>query len=222
MEDAICASGDEIRSRDLNILIEEYMPMIIKSVSDITGRYVSLGNDDEISIALIAFKEAVDKYDDERGSFSSFARLVISSRVKSYLIKENKHKNTSSIEELKESGIDVAEICSTPIESNNELAIEIGRLKDEIESFGFSFEDLVQESPKHEDTRNRAIHISEKVNDEEDLKLFMYEKKRLPIKQISLRLTVTEKILKKSKRFIISVVVIIDKNFRNLKLWIRK
>lgn len=212
----------DIRNKDLNSLIEEYMPMIIKTVSDITGRYVSLGSDDEISIALLAFKEAVDKYDNERGSFSSFAKLVISSRIKNYLIKENKHKNISSIEELKESGIDVAEICSTPIESENQLAIEIGKLKSEIENFGFTFEDLVSESPKHDDTRVRAIGISEKVNDEEDLKSFMYEKKRLPIKQISLRFTVTEKILKKSKRFIISVVVIIDKNFRNLKLWIRK
>lgn len=65
------------------------MPLIIKTVSSITGRYVSVKNDDEFSIALMAFKEAVDKYDENKGIFSSFAKLVISSRVKNHLVREN-------------------------------------------------------------------------------------------------------------------------------------
>lgn len=211
-----------ISGKDINSLINEYMPLIIKTVSSITGRYVSVKNDDEFSIALIAFKEAIDKFDEEKGSFSAFAKLVISSRIKNYLIKENKHNKVDSIEELSENGINVENVYHTPIESNDELAVEINKLKGEINKFGFSFEDLVEESPKHEDTRKRAIFISEQVNDEVLLKSFMYEKRRLPIKQISLKFSVTEKIIKRSKRFIISVVIILDKNFRNLKLWIRR
>lgn len=65
------------------------MPLIIKTVSSITGRYVSVKNDDEFSIALMAFKEAVDKYYENKGIFSSFAKLVISSRVKNHLVREN-------------------------------------------------------------------------------------------------------------------------------------
>lgn len=211
-----------ISGKDINSLINEYMPLIIKTVSSITGRYVSVKNDDEFSIALIAFKEAIEKFDEEKGSFSSFAKLVISSRIKNYLTKENKHNKVDSIEELSENGINIENVYHTSVESNDELAVEINKLKDEINKFGFSFEDLVEESPKHEDTRKRAIFISEQVNDEVLLKSFMYEKRRLPIKQISLKFSVTEKIIKRSKRFIISVVIILDKNFRNLKLWIRR
>lgn len=198
------------------------MPLIIKTVSSITGRYVSVKNDDEFSIALMAFKEAVDKYDENKGIFSSFAKLVISSRVKNHLVRENKHNKVESIEELSESGINIEDIYHTEIEGSDEISIEISKLKDEINKFGFSFEDLVEDAPKHDDTRKRAISISEKVNDEVILKNFMYEKRRLPIKQISLKFSVTEKILKRSKRFIISVVIILDKNFRNLKLWVRR
>ena len=86
----------------------------------------------------------------------------------------------------------------------------------------FTFEDLVEEAPKHTDTRERAIDISENVNKDVLLKSFMYEKKRLPIKQISVKFSITEKIIKRSKKFIISVVIILDKNLRNLKLWIRR
>ena len=213
---------NSIEGRDINILIKDYMPLIVKTISSITGRYVSVENDDEFSIALIAFKEAVDKYREERGSFSSFVKLVISSRIKNYLVKENKFNNVDSIEELKDNGIDISDVYHTPIESSDDLSIEIVNLKEEINKFGFSFEDLVEEAPKHDDTRKRAINISENVNSDVLLKSFMYEKKRLPIKQISMKFSVTEKIIKRSKKFIISVVIILDKNFRNLKLWIRR
>lgn len=209
-----------INSDNINLLIQQYMKFMIKTVSEITGRYVSVENDDEMSIALIAFKEAVDKYDEEKGNFSSYAKLVISSRLKSYLVKENKHKNVDYIEDLKEAGIDVADIYEEKVEDTNDLADEIDELRKELIGFGFSFEDLVDEAPKHVDTRNRAIDISKRVTQEKDITSYMYEKKKLPIRKVSSRLSITEKIIKRSKKFIISVVIILDKNFRNIRLWI--
>lgn len=213
---------NDIKNKSIDKLIQDYMAFIVKTVSSITGRYVSVENDDELSIALIAFKEAIDKYEESRGSFSSFAKLVISSRVKNYLVKENKNNKVESIEALKEKGIDITEVAETVVEESDELSNEIGKLKGEIEAFGFTFEDLVDEAPKHEDTRRNAIELSEKVSKEKSLTNFMYEKRRLPIKQISVKFSVTEKVIKRSKKFIISVVIIIDKNFRNLRLWIKR
>ncbi|MEO2602719.1 RNA polymerase subunit sigma, partial [Clostridium butyricum] len=46
--------------------------------------------------------------------------------------------------------------------------------------------------------------------------------RRLPIKKIVLRFGVTEKVVKRSKKFIIAVVIIINKNLSALKNWIRK
>ena len=213
---------NDIKNKSIDKLIQDYMAFIVKTVSSITGRYVSVEKDDELSIALIAFKEAIDKYEESRGSFSAFAKLVISSRVKNYLIKENKNNKVESIEALKEKGIDISEVAETVVEESDELSNEIGKLKEEIEAFGFTFEDLVDEAPKHEDTRRNAIELSEKVSKEKSLTSFMYEKRRLPIKQISVKFSVTEKVIKRSKKFIISVVIIIDKNFRNLRLWIKR
>ncbi|CUP11200.1 sigma-70 family RNA polymerase sigma factor [Clostridium sp. NSJ-49] len=213
---------NDIKNTSIDKLIQDYMAFIVKTVSSITGRYVSVENDDELSIALIAFKEAIDKYEESRGSFSSFAKLVISSRVKNYLIKENRNNKVESIEALKDKGIDISEVAETVVEESDELSNEIGKLKNEIEAFGFTFEDLVDEAPKHEDTRRNAIELSEKVSKEKPLTSFMYEKRRLPIKQISVKFSVTEKVIKRSKKFIISVVIIIDKNFRNLRLWIKR
>ena len=54
---------------DIDSLIEKHMPFIIKSISDTTGRYVSCENDEEISIGLLAFNEAIERYDNDKGHF---------------------------------------------------------------------------------------------------------------------------------------------------------
>ena len=92
---------------EVNLIIEEYMPLILKTISETTGRYVSIENDEEFSVGLLAFTEAVERYDEEKGIFSSFAKLVISSRVKNHIIKEKKNNINISFDELAEMGIEI-------------------------------------------------------------------------------------------------------------------
>ncbi|OOM14310.1 RNA polymerase sigma factor SigI [Clostridium saccharobutylicum] len=205
----------------VNELIENHMPFIIKSISDVTGRYVSCENDEELSVGMLGFSEAIERYDNEKGHFLSFAKLVIGSRIKNYLKAENRHQH-SSLEELLDKGLEIKDEYLEQKEDNSLLVEEINRLKSEISSFGFTLEDLVNEAPKQQATRQNAINLSEKISKEEEFTSFMYLKKRLPIKRIVLKFSVTEKVIKRSKKFIISVVIIIDKNLIALKNWIRK
>lgn len=205
----------------VNELIKNHMPFIIKCISDVTGRYVSCENDEELSIGLIGFHEAIERYDNEKGHFLSYAKLVIGSRIKNYLKSENRHLH-SSLDELIDKGIDIKDEYFEPKEDNGVLLEEINKLKNEISSFGFTLEDLVNEAPKQQATRKNAISLSEEISRDEEFTSFMYLKKRLPIKRIVLKFSVTEKVIKRSKKFIISVVIIIDKNLSALKNWIRK
>lgn len=205
--------------------IEKHIPFIISCISKFTGRYVSIENDDEYSIGMIAFVEAIEKYREEKGDFYAFSRLVIESRLKNFFEKENKNSKNKSIEDYKERGIDVLETLEKydDEDTNREFTIkEINKLKEEIEEFGFGFEELVNEAPKHKDTRNKAIDISEKSSKEKDITDFMFMKKRLPIKKMSDKFEVSEKIIRKSKLFIITVIIILFRGYRNLKLWIKK
>jgi len=209
------------KNTNVNELIENHMPFIIKSISDVTGRYVSCENDEELSVGLLGFHEAIERYDNEKGHFLSFAKLVIGSRIKNYLKGENKHNN-SSLEELLDKGLEIKDEYLEQKEDNSILVEEITRLKTEISFFGFTLEDLVDEAPKQQATRKNAITLSEEISKDEEFTSFMYMKKRLPIKRIVLKFSVTEKVIKRSKKFIISVVIIIDKNLSALKNWIRK
>ena len=71
-----CVLKDLNVENDINVneLIEKHMPFIIKSISDVTGRYVSCENDEELSVGMMGFHEAIERYDNEKGHFLSFAK----------------------------------------------------------------------------------------------------------------------------------------------------
>ena len=60
-----------------------------------------------------------------------------------------------------------------------------------------------------------------KVSDDGVLIEKVYEKKRLPIRDISRKFEITEKILKRSKVFILSTAVLFFKKYTNLIVWIK-
>ena len=163
-----------LKDIDTNEIIKSHIPFIIKSITKITKRYVSIENDEEFSIAILAFNEAINRYTDDRGPFLPFAQLVISSRLKTYLQRENKNRIVQSIDYLKEEGIEVDGILDNPVNSKDILIEEISSLNNNLKGFGFEFEDLIDESPKHRDTRDRAIDLSYKVSKDEELTNFMY------------------------------------------------
>ena len=59
-----------------------------------------------ILLHLRVFAEAAAKYDSEKGSFLSFAKLVMESRLKNYLAKETRTAAVISLDALYESGLD--------------------------------------------------------------------------------------------------------------------
>lgn len=78
-----------------NELIESYKPFIAKTVSSVCKRYIH-ESDDEFSIGLIAFNEAIQKYSPDKGSsLISFSEVLIKRRVIDYIRKQSKFQNLS-------------------------------------------------------------------------------------------------------------------------------
>jgi RNA polymerase sigma factor len=74
---AVNAKVDE---KLMNNFISQYENFIIKCASSAAHSYISK-SDDEWSIALHAFTEAIRNYSMEKGSFLNFAELVIRRRI---------------------------------------------------------------------------------------------------------------------------------------------
>lgn len=200
-----------------NNLIQKYIPFIVKSIREITGSYVRIGDSDELSIGLMAFNEAIDRYDAERGLFLSYAKLVIASRLKRYFEKSNDSEISIAIEDI--DLIRSEELVNRHLEQSN-LEEEIELWKKELIKFNITFHDLLDKKPKHKDTRLAAIEISKSVSQNESIVNTMFEKFKLPIQMIHRKLKISVKVLEGSRIFIISVVIIFVKELGAIKRWI--
>lgn len=203
-------------------VINEYIPFIIKNVSNQTNRYIETENSEEYSIGIEAFNEAIDKYEFSRGSFIGFAEIVIKNKIIDYNRKSIKHKNTFVMSELedKEAYAIQKRLSTEDFTETFELKSEMRDLEKELEKFDITLNDLVNESPKHINTRMNALRIARYIASNESLKQGLMKKKVLPSKKLIQKLGVTKKILKRSKKFIISIVIILDSDLEQLKEYI--
>ncbi|CEG26589.1 RNA polymerase sigma factor [Bacillus sp. B-jedd] len=213
-----------------NELIEAYKPFIAKTVSVVCKRYI-VASDDEFSIGLIAFNEAIQKYSPERGnSLLSFAEVLIKRRVIDYIRKQAKNPTVSL--EL-QPDIGETEPRGTLIE--NEISLdeyrkktdeelrreEIFRFQAHLKEFDLSFQDLVEQAPKHADARKNAIETARLLAENQELKESLFEKKRLPIKQLEELVDVSRKTLERNRKYIIAMTLIMSGDYVYMKDYIK-
>lgn len=206
-------AGDE---RLRNDFIEKYKAFIISAISKATNRYVDVNNSEELSIGLMAFNEAIDKYEEGKGAFLSFAQIVIRSRIYDYLKKEKRNKEMALEDHF--------EIESLPHEDDYigiELKEEINILKEELKKYGLTFKDLITKSPKHSKTKENAAHIGEKIFNNPILLSEFERKRKIPIRSTAKYCNVSEKVVKTSKVYITAYILIL-KTGGNLKTYLSK
>jgi RNA polymerase sigma factor len=191
--------------------IKEYTPFIVKSITKVTNRYIEIENDDEFSIGLEAFNEALDKYEFSKGSFIRYAETVIRNRIIDFHRKTRKSNNIISIDNLNLMEIGIEDKSkSSNFAQIYDIKEQILRLKDTLKTFNITLEELVEESPKHMDTRLNSIYIAKSIVENEDIKKELYRKKMLPAKKIIDTIGVSKKVLKGNRKFIIATALIID------------
>lgn len=214
-----------------NELIYQYKPFIAKTVSSVCKRYIS-ETDDEFSIGLIAFNEAIQKYSSDKGSsLLSFAEVIIKRRVIDYIRQQIKHQNLSMDANGFEENED--EVSQSSLEANMSLEEyhkqtddelrkqEIIRFSKLLTEFDLTFKDLVENSPKHADARKNAMLVAREIVSNEEIKQFLVEKKRLPIKQIENSVSVSRKTIERNRKYIIAIALILMNDYLYLQEYIK-
>ena len=207
--------------KDRNKLIEEYIPFIQKTAAQQLDRFIEMENNEMYSISLMAFNEAIDKYNRDKGSFLNFASMVIKSRIIDQLRKESKNSSfvISSIEnneEVEKSGALAVDSFESKIEAKEDMNQLIKRMAE----FDVTLDDLVNESPKHLDTRLMAIKIGRFIYENKELREKLIRTQNLPSSELVDQMQVSKKILQRSRKFIIAIVLILDSNLDTMKYYI--
>lgn len=205
---------DDAKTR--NEIIMAYEPFILNTIVQLKNAYIQIENDEEFSIGLMAFNEAIDKYDEARSSFLTFARVVIESRIKNYWEKESRH-SADSLDANQNAKGQLMAIDN--LEKTMILRQEIHRLETKLEVFGLDFNKLADAAPKHRNTKKSAIDVGIMAAKHDEIIQKLYLKKKLPILLVSQKTGASIKVVKTHKFFIIAVIVSIKENLTSIMEW---
>ncbi|KEZ52655.1 RNA polymerase sigma factor SigI [Metabacillus indicus] len=213
-----------------NTLIDQYKPFVAKTVSSVCKRYID-EKDDEFSIGLIAFNEAIEKYSTEKGSsLLAFAELIIKRKVIDYIRKEARNAQTVNIDlqEHEEGEASQSKIEAELSVEEHQKLIEQEQRREEIvyfhkvlQEFGLSFSELMENSPKHMDARQNAIKVAQVLIEHDELKRILFAKKQLPVKQLESLVSVSRKTIERNRKYIIAMTIILSGDYVYLKDYIR-
>ena len=215
--------------RDRDDFIAENKTFVQNTANNICKKRLSWENDDELSIALIAFNSACENYKKDRGNFFSYAKVVIRNALidffrkgknNDYLVFENEDANEQDYIDNK---LSLSEY-EKQIE-NNLRAEEIKMLTTELLEYKLTFSDLVDSSPSHKDTRDEVLTIAFKCIKDSYIIEHIKIKKRLPVKEIIMLTAKNRKYIEKWRRYILALIIILSnenykyiRSYLNLKL----
>lgn len=218
---------DTISIDNRNEFINQNKSFIYTCASKICSRKLDWANDDELSVALIAFNGACDSYNSERGNFYSYAKVVIRNSLIDYFRSSKKNSYLIFKEEEVVLNINNKEAVNEfeKQRENNILAQELIMLSNELMLYKISINDLLKASPSHIDTRNTLLKVAYLCSCEDGIVEYIISKKNLPIKEIMLLTGSKRKYLEKWRKYILALILILSnkeyqyiKSFLNIKV----
>ncbi|MCW1926762.1 RNA polymerase sigma-I factor [Bhargavaea beijingensis] len=210
---------------ELDGLLRSYSPFLKKAAYLACNRYID-EHDDEYSIALGGFHEAVMKYDRSRdASFMTFAHLVIRRKLIDHLRKESRAGLAALLAKGEEEAAVAADAASYIRFSEQQEADkrreEIQLYSDLLADCGLSFSELADVSPKHADARKTAMDIAVIICSSEEMKSETLRKKRLPIKRIEQMVGVSRKTIERHRKYILAMVILHNSDLPMLQEYLK-
>lgn len=211
-----------------NKFIKDYIPFILKVISSSVPGKENLKNSDEYSIGLIAFNEAIEKFDMEKSgrtfNFFSFAEQIIKRRIIDYIRVMARSSNEIPFSYFSEGEGQFEEKYlkdhSVSKFERLELFQEIKHYGKSLESFGLRISELHKFTPKHRDSREMCISIARKIAENKSIYERLIKKKYFPMKELSQIVDVNPRTIERNREFIISVMLIYVNGYEHLQSYL--
>ena len=211
-------------SRKADHLIEQYIPFIRSEASKFLSRLCT-DQDDEYSIAMMAFYEAIMGYEHGRGAFLSYAAMLIRSRLIDYRRKEDRHQGHLSLhqengEEDDRTLMDTIPHSHDPFEESAHREAtrqEIQELAQVLDGFGVSFADVADNCPRQERTIAACARAVRHAMENRHLLQHLLHTKKLPLGQLAEGSGAERKTLERHRKYVLAMLLIQTNGFEIIR-----
>ncbi|HWT75266.1 MAG TPA: RNA polymerase sigma-I factor [Mobilitalea sp.] len=211
-------------------LIKKNEFYIMKCASKTCHRYITK-SDDEYSISLMAFSQAIDNYELEKGSFLNFANVIIKRRLIDYIRSQGKYNtevfvdpilfDTEPDEENDDVQIRMAVAEQVTKQDNGDLKLEIQDATQNFSAYGFTFIDLSECSPRAAKTKKACAMAVNFMMQNPILINDLRSTRQLPLKTIEKDAHIPRKIIERHRKYIIAAIEILSGGYPHLAEYMR-
>lgn len=205
------------KSRDK--LITEHQGFIKQVVLKNTVGYEDINDREEYSVALIAFNEAIDAYKPGLRSFRSFAADVIRKRIIDYRRSMYRHQKRVIYMEDNPQTSDLPDPMLVQEKIENRMEIEAFVKK--LACFGISLEKLVEETPRHKDSRIICVRLARAIVGDAELREHFIKYNTIPLKELLSKIEISSKTVERHRKYIIALCLILLSDLDGLKGYIK-
>jgi RNA polymerase sigma factor len=176
---------------------------------------------------MMAFDEAIRRYEIGKGGFLSFAKRVIGRRLIDNYRKSNPANNAVAVDfsnkrdyRIKDYDAKLADEAYGIKREEEDRLEEIEIYKRELGAWGISFSELVKNSPKHDRLRREYKEIATWMTVDDNLMDELMRTHRLPINKIIEKRKIPRKKLERGRIYILSLIVVLTGDYRFIREYI--
>ena len=218
----VYAAKEDIQAAD--DLICAYLPFIKAETAKFLKRPPMEGQDDELSIAMMAFHEAIGGYSRARGSFLKYAAMLIRSRLVDYSRREQRHSRIISLDApIGEEDTTLGETLADDRDPHEETAsrdatrAEIEELTRQMKEFGVSLSDVADNCPRQQRTLDACRKALQYARENPELLDDLLKTKRLPIGQLTAGSGVERKTLERHRKYMVALLLIYTNGYEIIR-----
>lgn len=218
----VYAAKEDMEAADR--LIGTYMPFIKAETAKFLKRPPMEGHDDELSIAMIAFHEAIRGYSRSRGAFLKYAAMLIKSRLIDYHRREQKHSNVISLDTpAGEEDTPLGDTIANEADHNENLVIreatrtEIEELTRQMQEFGVSLTDVAENCPKQQRTLLACRKALWYAKEHPELLEELLQTKRLPIARLCEGSGTERKTLERHRKYMVALLLVYTNGYEIIR-----
>ena len=211
-------------------LIEQYMGFIRSETVKFIHAVPENGHEDELSIAMLAFYEAILSYERSRGAFLPYAARAIRNRLIDYYRTEKRHGNVISIHAPAGDEEDRSLLETLPdtrdeigeYEARTASRQEIQEFGEQLARFGITFSDVADNCPRQDRTLAACRRVLDFARANPELLERVERTGKLPIAELAAGSGVEKKTLERHRKYLVTILLAFTNGYEIIRGHLRQ